>query len=116
MPVTPEQIFRALADRTRLLSLALLRDEGSLCVCELVEALAQSQPHVSRHLAQLRELELVTDQRRGQWVHYSLNPDLPAWVQATLAAAVSAPSLARARTAAHRRLAGMASRPSLACA
>ncbi len=46
--------FKALADETRLRSLLLILQQGELCVCELTEALALSQPKISRHLAQLR--------------------------------------------------------------
>jgi len=49
-------------------------------VCELHGALGESQPKVSRHLAQLRSCGLLTDRRQGQWVYYSLAPGLPGWV------------------------------------
>ncbi len=55
------------------------------------------QPKVSRHLAMLRETGLVLDERRGQWVHYRLAPELPAWVEAILDAAVDG-SAARAES------------------
>lgn len=77
--LTPEQWFRALADSTRLHALLMLRVQGQLCVCELVHVLEQSQPKVSRHLAQLRDLGLVETERRGQWVYYRISDDLPAW-------------------------------------
>ena len=38
-----------------------------------------SQPHVSRHLALLRESGLVRDRRDGLWVHYRVHPDLADW-------------------------------------
>ena len=31
------------------------------------------------HLALLRSSGLLQDRRQGQWVYYSLNPNLPAW-------------------------------------
>ena len=74
-----ERWFRALSDSTRLQALLLLKAHGSLCVCELVDALGQSQPKVSRHLAQLRDQGLVEAERRGQWVYYRLSPALPDW-------------------------------------
>ncbi|QDF74017.1 MULTISPECIES: metalloregulator ArsR/SmtB family transcription factor [Shewanella] len=72
-------IFKALSDETRLLSLLLIKAEGELCVCELMAALDESQPKVSRHLAQLRKAELLSDRRQGQWVFYRINPELPVW-------------------------------------
>ncbi|MGO2011659.1 MAG: metalloregulator ArsR/SmtB family transcription factor [Pseudoalteromonas sp.] len=75
----PIQFFKCLADETRLKTLLLVLQEQELCVCELVAALSLSQPKVSRHLAQLRNCELLTDRRQGQWVFYRLNDALPRW-------------------------------------
>lgn len=88
--LSPDQLFRALADATRLRSIALLHRHGSLCVCELTDALELSQPKVSRHLAHLRALGLVIDARRGQWVHYRLAEDLPEWIHTVIDAATAA--------------------------
>ncbi|PUA28654.1 MAG: transcriptional regulator [Cellvibrio sp. 79] len=82
----PLQFFKCLADETRLKSLILMHTEGELCVCELMEALDEIQPKISRHLALLREHKIVLDRRQGQWIHYRLNPDLPDWAKAILAA------------------------------
>lgn len=57
-----------------------------LCVCELTYAIGAAQPHISRHLAQLRELGLVADRREGLWIHYRLHPRLPEWAAAVLRA------------------------------
>lgn len=82
--MNPVQFYKCLADDTRLRCLMLIAHEGELCVCELTEALELSQPKVSRHLAQLRECELLVDRRQGKWVYYSLNPALPAWATSVL--------------------------------
>ncbi len=79
--IEPLELFRLLADGTRLRAVYLMHSAGELCVCELTGALDASQPKISRHLAQMREAGLVLDRRAGQWVHYRINPDLPAWVQ-----------------------------------
>ncbi|MDB2385841.1 metalloregulator ArsR/SmtB family transcription factor [Shewanella sp.] len=76
--------FKALADDTRLRSLLLIDAESELCVCELMAALNESQPKVSRHLAQLRKSELLVDRRQGQWVFYRVNPQLPIWASEML--------------------------------
>ncbi len=65
------QVFRALADETRLRIIALLMD-GELCVCDLVAVLELPQSTVSRHLACLRHAGMVSDRRRGQWMFYRL--------------------------------------------
>ena len=51
--LTPPLLCKALADETRARIALLVAREGELCVCELVGALGESQPKVSRHLAQL---------------------------------------------------------------
>ena len=70
MPETV-QLFKALADETRLRILNLVAHR-ELCVCHLVEALGLGQSRVSRHLAHLRNAGLVSDRREGAWMYYSL--------------------------------------------
>lgn len=84
MDITPEIFLKLLSDATRLRSLLLLLAEGELCVCELTYALDDIQPKISRHLAALREAGIVLDQRRGQWIYYRINPDLPDWAKQML--------------------------------
>ncbi len=67
-----ESILRALGEQNRLKIITYLSMK-TLCVCELVEILDISQPQVSQHLRKLREVELVTEEKRGRWVYYSLN-------------------------------------------
>jgi len=74
-------LFKALADETRLRCLVLLSTEDNLCVCELCHATTLSQPKISRHLALLRKQGLVTDRRQGQWIFYELNANLPQWAK-----------------------------------
>jgi len=64
-----ELFFRALADRTRLRLLNLMRG-GEVCVCFFVEILKTNQPKISRHLAYLRRAGIVAVRRQGQWMHY----------------------------------------------
>ena len=58
-PITPASLFKCLADETRTRISLLIAREGELCVCELTAALEQSQPKISRHLAQLRASGLL---------------------------------------------------------
>ncbi|MCH7389591.1 ArsR/SmtB family transcription factor [Acinetobacter dispersus] len=76
--------FKCLSDSTRLDILKLVIDRENICVCELTEQLELSQPKISRHLALLRNLSILLDERKGQWVYYSLNPDLPEWAKSVL--------------------------------
>jgi len=66
-----ELFFRALADRTRLRLLNLMRTE-EVCVCFFVEILKTNQPKISRHLAYLRRAGIVGVRRDGQWMHYRI--------------------------------------------
>lgn len=84
MHIVPTDFYAALSHQTRLRCLLLLRAYDELCVCELTGAIGASQPHMSRHLAHLREAGLVCDRREGLWIHYRINSDLPAWVGAVL--------------------------------
>lgn len=68
-----EEFFAALADRTRLRLLNLMRD-GEVCVCFFAETLGTNNPKISRHLAYLKRAGLVNARRDGKWMHYSLNP------------------------------------------
>jgi len=87
--LTPIVLFKCLADETRLRCVALLHKEGKLCVCELTHALNLLQPKISRHLALMRQANLLLDSREGQWVYYQINPDLPTWVVKILEVAVA---------------------------
>lgn len=75
----PVQLFKILSDETRLAIMMLLRESGELCVCDLCEAISESQPKVSRHMAILRDSGLVLDRKEGKWVYYRLSPHMPAW-------------------------------------
>ena len=79
-----QMIFDAFADPTRRRILALLADQGELCVCELTAALDMVQPKISRHLATLKDAELVIPRRAGTWMHYRLDSEVPGWVTGLL--------------------------------
>jgi len=66
------QLYKALADETRLRILALLLSEGELCVCDIIAALKLPQSTTSRHLAHLRKAGWVNDRRCGLWIYYSI--------------------------------------------
>jgi DNA-binding transcriptional ArsR family regulator len=65
------QVCAGLADPTRILILYCL-SEGPLSVGEIVQILSLNQPTVSRHLQVLRDRNLVSAQRDGHNVFYSL--------------------------------------------
>jgi ArsR family transcriptional regulator len=61
------ELYRLLADPTRLRLLALAASE-ELAVSELAELLREGQPKVSRHATALREAGLVHARKHGTWV------------------------------------------------
>lgn len=67
-------VLAALADPARLRIVSMLLDapDGASCGCDLEEPLGLSQPTVSHHLKVLREAGLVSGERRGRWVYYSV--------------------------------------------
>ena len=82
--VLPEQVtepdlvakyFMVLADSTRVRVLGLLADHDELSVGQLVEALGQSQPKVSNHLACLRWCGFVQTRREHPNVYYRVADD-----------------------------------------
>jgi ArsR family transcriptional regulator len=72
-------LFELLADSTRRRILALLLEHREICVCRLVGALGVPQPKVSRHLASMREAGLLLPRRKGTWILYRFDPQVPGW-------------------------------------
>jgi len=69
--IDKEVFFSALADRTRLRLLNLMRRD-EVCVCFFVEVLKTNQPKISRHLAYMRRAGIVDARRDGSWMHYRI--------------------------------------------
>ncbi|ALS76584.1 ArsR family transcriptional regulator [Planococcus rifietoensis] len=67
-------VLKLLGDKTRL-SMVKLLEKNDCCVCEFVEIFNVSQSAISQHLRKLRDLGLVKEKRKGQWIFYSLNQD-----------------------------------------
>lgn len=80
----PLNFYKCLSDHNRLKIILLLCRDEELCVCELVDVLGESQPKVSRHLAQLKCCDLIQHRREGQWVYYRLHDFLPDWCKQSL--------------------------------
>lgn len=69
------RFFKAFGDPTRQRILAFL-SRGGRTVNEIVEAIGYSQPTISRHLSILKNAEIVTDERKGRSICYTLNKDI----------------------------------------
>ena len=66
-------IFKSLSDATRIRILHLfVRAKSELCVCELTDSLEVPQYNISRHLKILKNAGLLTAQKDGRWVYFSL--------------------------------------------
>ncbi|GIK84576.1 MAG: hypothetical protein BroJett026_00570 [Betaproteobacteria bacterium] len=87
-PIGAERLFELLADGTRRRLLALLLDHREICVCRLVGALAKPQPKISRHLALMREAGLLIARRKGTWILYRFDPQVPGWAMRVVATMV----------------------------
>lgn len=69
-------VFKALGDptRVRLLQYLAESESGTACACHLPKALGITQPTLSFHMRKLHEAGLVERDRRGRWVHYTVQP------------------------------------------
>jgi ArsR family transcriptional regulator len=65
-------LFGALADPTRLRLASLILHNGEICVCDLMTITGLPQTKISKHLAVLRKVGMVTHRREGTWLHYSI--------------------------------------------
>lgn len=64
-------ILKALGHPTRLWMAERLAD-GEKCVCELGEGIDADFSTISKHLSVLKQAGVVTDEKRGKQVYYSL--------------------------------------------
>jgi ArsR family transcriptional regulator len=79
--------FAALGDpvRLRLVSQLANADGGAVCVCDLTEPVGRSQGTVSHHLKVLSNAGLVTSEKRGRNIWYSVVPSALEALRAALA-------------------------------
>ncbi len=67
----PAEVFKALGHPGRLLMVEEL-SRGERCVCELAALVGSEMPTISRHLAVLKHVGILEDERRGAQVFYRL--------------------------------------------
>ena len=77
-------VLAALADPVRLRLLSLVAAAGEVCSCALEEPLGKSQPTVSHHTRVLAEAGLLTGEKRGRWMWWSIAPERLAAVRRAL--------------------------------
>ena len=66
--------FAALADPVRLRLFSMIASAGGACSCDLVEPIGKSQPTVSHHTKVLADAGLITGEKAGRWVNWSVVP------------------------------------------
>ena len=69
------RLLAALADPVRLSFVRQLVTNDCVCACDFSECCTVSQPTISHHLKVLREAGVVTSERQGTNIVYSLAPD-----------------------------------------
>ncbi|WP_228850449.1 autorepressor SdpR family transcription factor [Aegicerativicinus sediminis] len=76
-------LFKALNDETRRQIIELLR-ESDMNAGEIADRFDISKPSISHHLDILKRADLITSEKKGQFVEYSLNTtileDLINWI------------------------------------
>ncbi|MCF6467223.1 helix-turn-helix transcriptional regulator [Nonomuraea sp. MG754425] len=96
------RVFKALGDpvRLRILSIVASRAGGEVCVCDINDAFELSQPTISHHLKVLKEVGLLTSERRASWMYYRLAPETLGELSALLTLPASLPASGPAAAAA----------------
>lgn len=65
-------VFKALNDKTRRDILELLKD-GDKTAGDIADHFQFTKPTISHHLDLLKQAELLTSEKKGQYIYYSLN-------------------------------------------
>ncbi|PIB34701.1 transcriptional regulator [Reichenbachiella sp. 5M10] len=77
------KLFKALNDETRREIIEMLKD-GEMNAGEIADRFQISKPSISHHLDILKQADLITGEKKGQFVMYSLNTtildDLLTWI------------------------------------
>jgi DNA-binding transcriptional ArsR family regulator len=74
-PMDTAQLFKALADPTRLKIAYALIQEDELCVCDVANIIDSTIATASHHLRLLRNMGLAKYRKEGKLVFYSLDDD-----------------------------------------
>jgi ArsR family transcriptional regulator len=86
------EVLRALAHPVRWGILERLAEQTEICACDFTEFFHVSQPTISAHLKALRQAGLVTAQRRGTTICYSVARDRLGQLAGRLGALAAAPA------------------------
>lgn len=78
-------VFKALGDPARVTILSMLLNNDEVCACDFSTAIGKTAATTSHHLRLLREVGLVSTEKRGTWVWYRVVPERLAAVRDALA-------------------------------
>jgi ArsR family transcriptional regulator, arsenate/arsenite/antimonite-responsive transcriptional repressor len=76
--------FAALADPVRLRLFSMIASAGTCCSCDLIEPIGKSQPTVSHHTRVLADAGLITGEKVGRWMNWSVVPEKVTQLRASL--------------------------------
>ena len=77
--------FAALADPVRLRLFSMIASAGTACSCDLIEPIGKSQPTVSHHMKVLADAGLITGEKCGRWVNWTVVTERLEQLRAALA-------------------------------
>lgn len=63
--------FKILSDETRIKIILMLKS-GTMCACNILKQLNITQPTLSYHMNILSSNNIVNQEKKGTWVHYTL--------------------------------------------
>ncbi|MFX1294977.1 MAG: ArsR/SmtB family transcription factor [Promethearchaeota archaeon] len=69
------KMYKALADKNRLLIFNMLLENEEMCICEFSIALEKTQPTISHHIQKLEEADLIEGIKRGKFIHYRIKKE-----------------------------------------
>ncbi len=75
MEAKQAELFKVLGVISRIRIIELLKSRGRLTVTEIARSLDITPSAVSQHLKILKHTGLVSNQRRGYWIPYEINPE-----------------------------------------
>ena len=78
------QVFAALGDPIRLRLFSMIASAGTACSCDMTEPLGKSQPTISHHTKVLADAGLITGEKVGRWVNWSVVPERLEQLRASL--------------------------------
>jgi len=67
-------VLKIVAEESRLKLLCIL-GSGEHCVCQIMEHVDLSQSLISHHLKDLKKAGVISDEKRGLYVYYSLTKE-----------------------------------------